>query len=476
MTHTALSIVELEAWIEGRLEAAGTPGAAVVLERGGEALLARGFGYRDAEAQASADIDTVFGSGSITKSLTALSVLLLEEDGLLSTNDLVTMHLPDLRLPGEAAARVTIHHLLTHTAGLPPLPSRHYAWLSQGDLEPYERAALERLPPRAPIASFTELVAFLGEHSFALHAPPGTAFSYSNEGYNLLGAIVERLSGQSLPDFVRDRILIPAGMSRSSLDLRFTLSLDNVTRLYVRQDGEVTASANWFNPTCWAAAGGLRTSARDLARFFRMLAQGGVIDGVRIASPEVVAKMTGAYTPGLDASAAYGYGLSLFDLDGHALVSHGGGHKGVSAFGGFVAGEGIVWVVLTNLGGSPAYQIGMDCVRTALGLPVEALVPTPPSIALAPEILASFCGAYRSGEGASLKVSLDEAGRAVVTQDGKASPADPTAENALTVQTPDGAQTIRFFRLDGDAVSHVFVGGRLVGRRAPRPADTPGAG
>jgi len=467
MTDEALSIPRLEAWIEQALQAAGTPGAAVWLERGGEALLARGFGFRDAEAGAPADIDTVFGSGSITKSVTALAVLLLEADGRLSTDDLVTAHLPDLRLPGEAAAQVTLHHLLTHTAGLPPLPSRHYAWLSQDDLEPYERKALERLPAREPIRSFTELVAFLGEYPFALHAAPGAAFSYSNEGYNLLGAIVERLSGQTLPEFVRERILAPVGMSRSSLDLSFTLGLDNVTRLYVRQEGEVVASANWFNPTCWTAAGGLRTSARDLARFFRMLAEGGVIDGARVVPAEVVAKMVGAYTPGLDGPAtAYGYGLSLFDLDGHALVSHGGGHKGVSAFAGFVAGEGVVWVVLTNLGGSPAYQVGMGCVRTALGLPVEPLVPTTAPIALAAETLASFCGDYRSGEGARLKVSLGAAGRAVVTQDGQDAPADPTAEDALTLRTPDGgAQTIRFFRLGGDGVSHAFVGGRLIPRR-----------
>jgi CubicO group peptidase (beta-lactamase class C family) len=466
MTSTSQSIAELERWIERTLQASGTPGASVVLERRGEPLLARGFGYRDVQAAEVVDVDTVFGSASVTKSLTALAVLLLEEEGRLTTQDAVTLHLPDLRLPGVDAEVITIHHLLTHTSGLPPLPSRHYAWLSQNDLEPYERAALERLRPRAPIRSFVELVAFLGEHPFKLHAPPGAQFSYSNEGYNLLGAIIERVSGQSLPAFVRDRILAPVGMSRSSLDLEFTLSLDNVTRLYVRQDDKVTASANWFNPSCWLAAGGLRTTARDLARYFRMLAEGGVIDGVRVASAESVARMTDAYTPGLDGASSYGYGLGLSDLNGHALVSHGGGHKGVSAFGGFVAEDGIVWVVLTNLGGSPAHQIGVACLQTALGLPIGPLVPTPAPIALAAETLAGFCGAYRSAEGASLEVSLDDAGRAVVSQDGQASPADPTAEDAITFSTPDGGtQTIRFFRLGGGDVTHAFTGGRLIKRR-----------
>jgi CubicO group peptidase (beta-lactamase class C family) len=472
MTNPPQSIAELEQWIERRLQAAGTPGAAVILERRGEVLLARGFGYRDVEAGAIADIDTVFGSGSVTKSLTALAVLLLEEDRRLTTQDLVTAHLPELHLPGAEAAAITIHHLLTHTAGLPPLPSRHYAWLSQDDLEPFERAGLKPLPAREPIRSFAELIAFLGEHPFEPHAPPGTQFSYSNEGYNLLGAIIERVSGQSLPDFVRDRILIPAGMRRSSLDLAFTLSLDNVTRLYVGQDDKVTASANWFNPACWLAAGGLRTTARDLVRFFRMLAQGGVIEGSRIASLQSVARMTSAYTPGLVGD-SYGYGLSVSDLSGHGLASHGGGHKGVSAFAGFVAEDGIVCAVLTNFAGSPAQQVGIGCLQTALGLPLGPLVPTRAPIALAAETLASFCGAYRSGEGANFKVSLDEAGRVVFTQDGQTLLADPTAEDAITFSTPvGGAQTIRFVRMGGGEISHAFTGGRLIKRHE---TDAPGS-
>jgi CubicO group peptidase (beta-lactamase class C family) len=465
MTDAPLSIAELEAWIEQTLGAADVPGGAVYLERRGEPLLARGFGYRDVDDGQEADVDTVFGSGSVTKSLTALAILLLEEDGRLATGDLVTSHLPDLRLPGADAPGFTLHHLLTQTGGLPPLPSRHYAWLSQDDLEPFERAALERLPPRAPIRAFSELVAFLGEYPVQLHAPPGDQFSYSNEGYNLLGAVIERISRQTLPEFLRDRILSPAAMSRSSLDLRFTLGLDNVTRLHVRQDGAVKASANWFDPACWTAAGGLRTTATDLARFFRMLAQGGVIDGARIASPSTIRKMTTPYVVTREGE-WYGYGLTLSHLCGHDLAHHGGGHKGVSAMAGFAADEGVVCVVLTNLGAAPALRLWSGAMRAVLGLaPGMLLEPTPP-IALPIETLSSFCGVYRSSEGAAFKVSLEEAGGIVVSDEGRSARAWPTAEDAITFTGPEGAEvTIRFVRLGDDAVTHAFFGWRLVKRR-----------
>lgn len=468
MTDAPLAMAELEAWIEQTLEAAGTPGAAVILERHGEPLLARGFGFRDAETGVAADIDTAFGTGSITKSFTAIAILLLEEDGRLATGDAVLAHLPELRLTGPGAAGITLHHLLTHTAGIPPLPSRHYAWLSQDDLEPFERERLAQLPPRPPIRSFDELVGFLGDYRVELHAAPGAQYSYSNEGYNLLGAIVERVSGQTLPAFVQSRILAPCGMRRSSLDLTFTLGLPNVTRLYVREGGRAMASANWFNPVCWAAAGALRSTAADLVRYFRMLAGGGVLDGAQAISPAVVAKVTQAYAPKGDGS-SYGYGLTLADLEGHALVFHGGGHKGVAAMGGFAAAEGAVCVVLTNFAESPAPRVWTGCMRAALGLPPGPLIEPALPISLPVETLRSFAGVYRSPEGPEFEVSVDMSGAARVSAGILSTSAQSTAKDAITFTVLGEEQTIRFLRLAGDEVSHALVGGRVV-KRTGAPA------
>jgi CubicO group peptidase (beta-lactamase class C family) len=464
MSDASLTIPQLEQWIEGRLQKAGTPGAAVLLERDGEPLLSRGFGHRNAEADLVADVDTVFGCGSITKCMTALAILLLEEDGRLGVGDPVVSYLPDLRLSGSSADDLAIHHLLTHTSGLPQLPTRHYAWLSQDDLEPFERAAIERLPPRAPIRSFDELIAFLGEHTYALNAPPGVQYSYSNEGYNLLGAIVERVSGKSLATFVQERIL-PAGMSRSSLDLQFTLSLPNVTSLYVRREGKVAPSANWFNPASFRASGGLRTTAADLARYFRMMAARGVLDGVRTAASASMEKMTTGYAS-LDEADPYGYGLHVGDHHGRLLAHHGGGTKGISAYAGFAPADGVICVVLTNLAGSPAGAIWLACVRTALGLPPARPVSPVEPIELPIDTLRSFAGYYPSEEGGALRVVVDDSGGVLVkgVELGWSAPAVPTAQDALTFIGQAGPQTIRFLRIGGPDISHVFMRGRAVRR------------
>jgi len=463
------SIEYLEDWIGQTLREAGTPGASVVLDRRGERLLARGFGHRDVRAGLSPDADTVFGCGSVTKSFTALALLLLEEEGRLATGDPVAKHLPELRLPGADPLSLTLHHLLTHTSGLPPLPTRHYAWLSQDDLETFEReeiaGLLRRLPPRGAVRSFEELLAFLGDHAYELHAPPGEQFSYSNEGYALLGAIIERVSGTPLPAFIHERILAPAGMKRSSLDLRFTLRLENVTRLYVRRGNQVVSSPNWFDPVCWSPAGGLRSSAADLARYFRMLASDGELDGVRIASAGSIRRMTTAYAR-REATEWYGYGLlRLADFQGHSLIRHGGGHKGVASCAGFAPADGIVCSVLTNLANSPAEKIWEGCVRAALGLTPGPLFERGPAVALPLDTLRSFAGTYYSPEGAGAKVLVDDEGVVRVRIGEVSVLARPTAEDTLAFSGPRGDQTIRFVRLRGDGISHAAIGGRLVPRR-----------
>lgn len=470
MQAQPLTLTQLESWIDERRKETDTPGAAVVLAHKGETLLSRGFGFRDSDAGLAADADTVFGAASITKAFTALAILLLEEDGRLAVNDPATAYLPDLRLPGPYADKVTIQHLLTHTSGLPPLPSRHYAWLSQDDLEAFERAGLERWPPHAPLRSYDDLIAFLSDHPFELHARPGEAVSYSNEGFNLLGAIVERVSAQPLSVLLHDRILAPLGMSRSSLDLEFTLGLPNVTKLYIRRGGSVLTSRNWYNPACWAAAGGLRTTANDLARYFSMLAAGGVLDGVRIASPESVRKMTTAYAVKADGSHV-SCGLGLRDRWGYATAGHSGGQKGVSTFACFAPAQALVCVVMTNLQGGPVGKIWNACARTALGLPPEPLSAPPKPVEIPVGILRSYAGRYVSGEGVDFDIIANDAGEVHAW----GAPLIPTAHDALTFVGPDGGETtLRFTRLRGGDVSHAVLGGRLVkrvGPPRPRPAE-----
>jgi hypothetical protein len=160
------------------------------------------------------------------------------------------------------------------------------------------------------------------------------------------------------------------------------------------------------------------------------------------------------------------------DLRGHALVYHGGGHKGVAAMAGFDAAEGIVCAVLTNFAEAPPVKIWAACLQTALGLPVGPLFEPAAPIVLPVETLRSFAGRYRSPEGADLEVALDEAGGLVVSGGGLSGPAQPIAEDAIGFTVSGEQQTVRFLRLAGEGVSHAYMGGRLVRRaRARAPAD-----
>src|SRR5438552_1762112 len=132
-----------EAWAERLLVEADAPGAAVALWRDGAPVYAAGIGYRDREAGMRADEDTVFGTGSVTKSFTALAIMQLTEAGKLALHDPLTTHLPELKLTSGDAGAITIHHLLTHTAGFPPLPGRHYAALHAMNLDEGERAEID---------------------------------------------------------------------------------------------------------------------------------------------------------------------------------------------------------------------------------------------------------------------------------------------------------------------------------------------
>jgi len=106
------------------LERGKVPCAVVAVAVSGKQVYAKGFGYRDVEQQVVPDLDTIFGIGSITKSFTAVAILQLQEQGKLCVSDPVTKYLPEFRFGKSGAEKgMTIHHFLTHTAGLPPLPS-----------------------------------------------------------------------------------------------------------------------------------------------------------------------------------------------------------------------------------------------------------------------------------------------------------------------------------------------------------------
>jgi CubicO group peptidase (beta-lactamase class C family) len=281
---------EIDAAVGQAIAAHQLPGAVFHLERGGE-VYERAYGHLGYEPDAAkVGADTLFDAASLTKVLaTAPSVLKLAEEGKVDLDAKLIDYFPECANGGKDA--ITIRHLLTHSSGLPAgLPARP-AW--HGDAAAHELACKQ-----------------VANH------PPGTFFRYSDINYVLLGQLVQKVSGMALDEFARTRIYAPLKMVDTGyLPLR-RLGSGSAALIAPTQKGrEGDGNAHGdlapgqllqgvvHDPTARrmdgvAGSAGVFTTARDIARYARMLLQGGQLDGVRVLGPESVRLMTTVQSPG----------------------------------------------------------------------------------------------------------------------------------------------------------------------------------
>jgi len=168
----------------------------VLLARDGQPIVSRGYGLANIENDVSNTPQTVFRLGSVTKQFTAMAILLLQERGKLSVNDPICKYLADCPQTWQP---ITIKNLLTHTAGIP----------NYTDFPDFTKTAAAETTTAELITRFRDKPL-----QFAL----GEKFAYSNSGYYLLGAIIERVSGKSYPDFLQENIFAPLGMKHTGYD------------------------------------------------------------------------------------------------------------------------------------------------------------------------------------------------------------------------------------------------------------------
>lgn len=314
---------ELRACIAGRAERDEFSGSLLVAERG-RVLLSEAYGHADAARQIANTPETRFNIGSMGKMFTAVAIAQLADDGRLRLTDPIARHLPGL--PPEIGA-ITIDQLLTHRSGL-----RDY-------FRPENRAAIQS----ARIAADLLPVALADGLAFA----PGSDFAYSNSGYVVLGAIVERLSGLTYPDYLRRRIFDPAGMAATSLDGSVARAAAMTRRGPGGENGEGPPRPAPQIGSAWGSpAGGAVSTVGDLFRFAEALRRH------RLVRPETTELLWRAHVvPGRadgEGRASYGYGFSRLDLGGARLVGHGGGSVGINAQFEIDPEAGRVVVILAN--------------------------------------------------------------------------------------------------------------------------------
>jgi CubicO group peptidase (beta-lactamase class C family) len=281
----------ITATITADVERGAIPGAVLAIARAGRIGYAEAIGYRDKEAGAKMQLDSIFRIASMTKPLTSVAAMILAEEGQLDIGAPVADYIPafkDMTVGAErakATRAMTVQDLLRHTSGLT------YATFGDSPVQMIWRDA--NLMPEDQTNE--ELVEKLGK--LPLMSEPGTTWEYSMST-DVVGRVVEVASGKSLDDFFAERITGPLGM----MDTAFSATGDKAARvaepLIDKATGKKPPMRNLARESRWhSGGGGLASTAADYLRFCQMLVNGGELDGVRILAPKTVGLMASDHLP-----------------------------------------------------------------------------------------------------------------------------------------------------------------------------------
>ncbi len=348
---SAERLARLRAGVRRLVEEGRVAGVVTYVARGGRVVEHGAYGHADREAGRPMTTDTVFRVASQTKAFTSVAVMMLVEEGRIGLADPVSRYLPAFARttvavappagapagtpPSVVPARrgITIRDLLTHTAGIGYGGGAAAAQWKAAGIEGWYFADRDE-----PVAAVVERMAAL-----PMEAQPGERFVY---GYaaDILGVVVEKVSGRSLPDFIEERIARPLGLR----DTRFYLPSEQEARLAAvyaaRPDGSIeratdprTGQGHYVRGPRAAFSGGagLLSTARDYGRFLQMLLDSGELDGVRLLGPKTVELMTANHVGSSFAeawpwNAGAGFGLGFEVVED---LGRNGRHGSAGAFG-----------------------------------------------------------------------------------------------------------------------------------------------
>jgi CubicO group peptidase (beta-lactamase class C family) len=363
-------LAKLDAFLQSYVDSNRLSGVVALVLRDGQVAYERSVGLADIESRRRMTMDAMFRIASQSKALTSVAVMILMEEGKLSLNNPVSNFLPEFarttvatrvadtgRTIAPAMRRVTIRDLLTHTAGISYGTDQHVASL-------YEAKGL------GPAAGFGWYLADKDETvcqsmerlaTLPFVRQPGEAWVY---GYNtdILGCVVERVSGMPLDKFIESRITAPLGMTdthffvpESKRQRLVTVYGNDSAKLVRAPEGPRGQGSYVDGPRKdFSGGAGLISTARDYARFLEMLRNGGEVDGVRILSRKTVELMTTNQVGTLYSSAGMGFGL------GFSIVERVGADNTMHSLGTFGWGgaygsqyrvdpeERITWVLMIN--------------------------------------------------------------------------------------------------------------------------------
>lgn len=346
----------------------GFLGSVLVVD-GDTVLLNKGYGMADLEWQIPNAPDVKFRLGSVTKQFTAALVLLLQQDGKLRIDDPVSKYLPDAPAAWE---KITLANLLGHTSGIPNFTNEKDfgAWASSPHTHAEEFARIKDKP---------------------LEFEPGSKFEYSNSNYEVLGMVIEKVSGEPYAKLLRERLLDPLDMADSGLDSD-ELVLPKRAEGYRRAGKSLVVARSESMSVPWAA-GSMYSTTGDLLKW-----EHGLFGG-KVMSEDSLKRMT---TGGLG---NYGMGLFIENRNGVRMVFHGGGIEGFNTSLAYVPERRLAVIVLSNMNSGAIGAVSDKLMQVALGRPV-VLPDEHKAAPITNQELERFVGVYDLAPNFALTISV----------------------------------------------------------------------
>lgn len=336
----------------------------VLVSKNGQIVYEKAYGYQDAGKHILNTSNTIFQIGSTTKEFTAAVILKLAEQQRLSLDDKLSKYFPDYKRGNE----ISIRHLLTHTSGIYEILRDH-------------TAVSESTVPRSKERML----------SFFMNKPldfdPGTQYSYCNSGYILLGLIIEKVTGQTYEDVVRDFILKPLKMNHTGFDFA-GLKSPSKAMGYTKYTQLIHEESIPWDSTATFSAGSLYSTVNDLYLWHQGLLN------YKVYSKSSLEAATTPYLEG------YGLGCWIDTLYKKKIVSHGGNILGFTCYFGRIQEDDVCVILLNNIYNHQIETIGLSIFAILYNQPYSYF----DEIKLTPELLEKYVGTYEVNADYTVKI------------------------------------------------------------------------
>jgi CubicO group peptidase (beta-lactamase class C family) len=343
----------------------------VLVAKGGKIILSKGYGYSHAEQKLPNDENTIFNIASITKTFTAALILKLQEKQKLSVSDALSKYYPEY----PNSENITIHHLLTHTSGIPD-------YLQQKEFQ-----AIDQSKP----VTVQEMIAFFKDKPAV--SKPGLAFNYSNSGYTLLGYIIEKVTGMSYGAALESYIFKPLHMDHTSYGPPQNNRLTMATGYWMYYKNFQRASLV-VHPSISYATGAIYSTVKDLYKWHRALQSNKFLSEQSLKA---------AYQR---ENGKYGYGWFSDSLYGRQRVSHDGNIHGYKSNLNRFPDDDLCVIALSNANNSLVGSIVRDVVNILYHQRLTRPFAEQPVLHLSEEVKNNYTGIYKFRKEDSVQVTV----------------------------------------------------------------------